>query len=47
MARGEVDSDVVAVADSFLTSEFYTFLSIAMFRLFGADRCTSVLVPYA
>jgi len=47
VARGEVDSDVVAVADSFLTSEFYTFLSIAMFRLFGADRCTSVLVPYA
>jgi hypothetical protein len=47
VARGEVDSDVVAVADSFLTSKFYTFLSIAMFRLFGADRCTSVLVPYA
>jgi len=47
VARREVDSDVVSVADSFLTSEFYTFLSIAMFRLFGADRCTSVLVPYA
>jgi hypothetical protein len=48
MARGEVDSDVVAVlVDSFLTSEFYMFLSIAMFRLFGADRCASVLVPYA
>jgi len=48
VARGEVDSDMVSVlVDSFLTSEFYTFLSIAMFRLFGADRCTSVLMPYA
>ncbi|MCC6032090.1 MAG: hypothetical protein LM566_04135 [Pyrobaculum sp.] len=48
VARGEVDSDMVSVfVDSFLTSEFYMFLSIAMFRLFGVDRCTSVLVPYA
>lgn len=30
-----------------LTSELYTFLLIAMFRLFGADGCASVLVPYA
>jgi len=48
VARGEVDGDIVsALFDSFLTSEFYLFLIAAMFRLFGADRCTSVLVPYA
>ncbi len=48
VAQGEVDSDVVsALMDSLLISEFHTFLSIAMFRLFGVNWCASVLVPYA
>jgi|GEM_PF-1311705 len=48
VARGEVDSDVVSTLfDAFLTSEFYMFLLIAAYRLFGADKCPTVLMPYA
>ncbi|MFP3198995.1 MAG: hypothetical protein RXR06_03885 [Thermoproteus sp.] len=48
VAQGEVDGDIVsAIFDSFLTSEFYLFLTAGMYRLFGVDRCRSVLVPYA
>ena len=48
VARGEVDSDMVSVlVDSLLISEFHMFLSSAVFRLFGVDKCASVLVPYA
>lgn len=48
VARGKVDEDAVSVVyDAFLSSEFYMFLLIALYRLTRVERFKSLIMPYA